>query len=315
MANISAQMVKELREKTSAGMMDCKTALNESAGDMEAAVDWLRKKGLSKAAKKAGRVAAEGLIGVALAPGKGVIVEVNSETDFVARNEQFQDLVRTIAKVALNSASFSTGPQVEDIRAAEAGVGAGTIDDLVSSSIATIGENMSLRRVAALEAAPGGVYAYVHNQTADGLGKIGVLVGLRSRGKPDELAALGRMLAMHIAAANPQALDPARLDPATIAREKDVLADKSRQQGKPANVIDKIVESGLKTFYKEVCLLDQAFIHEPGKSVNQVLKEAEARLGDTVEITGFVRYALGEGIEKADAPDFATEVAAAAGQA
>jgi len=312
MANITAQMVKELRDKTGAGMMDCKAALGETGGDMEVAVDWLRKKGLAKAAKKAGRVAAEGLIGVALAPAKGVVVEVNSETDFVARNEQFQSLVRTIAQTALNSASFTTGPQVEDIRAAEAGVG--TIGDAISAAIATIGENIALRRVAALETSPGGVYAYVHNQVAEGLGKIGVIVALKSRGKPDELAALGRMVAMHVAAANPQALDVARLDPTVVAREKDILADKFRQQGKPANVIERIVESGLKTFYKEVCLLDQAYIHEPGKSVAQALKEAEARVGDTVEIAGYIRYALGEGIEKGDGPDFATEVAAVAGQ-
>jgi elongation factor Ts len=241
-------------------------------------------------------------------------VEVNSETDFVARNEQFQNLVRNIAQVALASASFVTGPDVEALRAAETGNGSGTIGDALASAIATIGENMTLRRAAVLEVAPGGVYAYVHNQVADGLGKIGVIVALKSRGKPDELAALGRMLAMHVAAANPQALDAAHLDASVVAREKDILADKFRQQGKPENVIGKIVESGLKTFYKEVCLVEQAYIHDPGKSVAQALKEAEGRLGDTVEITGYVRYALGEGIEKGDGPDFATEVAAVAGQ-
>lgn len=314
MATISASMVKELRDKTGAGMMDCKTALGETGGDMEAAVDWLRKKGLSKAAKKAGRVAAEGLIGVALAPGKGVAVEVNSETDFVARNEQFQSLVRMIAQVVLNTTPFVSAPTVEDISLAQAGVGSGTIADAISSAIATIGENMTLRRAAALEVAPGGVYAYVHNQVAEGLGRIGVLVALRSRGKPDELANLGRMLAMHVAAANPQAIDFARLDPAVVAREREILADKFREQGKPANVIDKIVDSGLKTYAKEVCLLDQPFIHDPSKTVAQMLKEAEKALGDTVEVTGFVRYALGEGIEKAESPDFAAEVAAAAGQ-
>jgi elongation factor Ts len=281
---------------------------------MPTAVDWLRKKGLSKAAKKAGRIAAEGLIGVALAPGKGVIVEVNSETDFVARNEQFQSLVGNIAKVVLNTARFATGPQVEDVRAAEAGFSPGTIADAISAAIATIGENISLRRVAALESVPGGVYAYVHNQVAEGLGKIGVVIALKSRGKPDPLAALGRMLAMHVAAAQPLAIDSARLDPGLIARERGVLADKFRQQGKPAHVIEKIVESGLKTFYKDVCLLDQAYIHEPSKSVAQALKEAQATVGDDVEIVGFVRYALGEGIDKGEGPDFATEVAAAAGQ-
>jgi elongation factor Ts len=308
MATITAQMVKELRDQTGAGMMDCKAALNETAGDSQAAVVWLRKKGLAKAAKKAGRVAAEGLIGVALAPNKGVAVEVNSETDFVARNEQFQALVRMVAQTAVR------GPaEIEELRAAKAD--GGTVADAIASAIATIGENISLRRVGALEVSPGGVYAYVHNQVAEGLGKIGVLVALKSRGKPDELAALGRMLAMHVAAANPQALDSSKLDPALVAREKDVLADKFRQQGKPDNVIAKIVESGLKTFYKEVCLLDQAYIHDPGKSVAQALKEAEGRVGDTVELTGYVRLALGEGIDKGDEPDFAAEVAAVSGQA
>lgn len=307
MANITAGMVKELRDKTGAGMMDCKAALGETSGDLEAAVDWLRKKGLAKAAKKAGRVAAEGLIGVAFAPGKGVVVEVNSETDFVARNELFQGLVKMVAHAALK-----VGPDVEKIRAAHAGEA--TIADALSSSIATIGENMTLRRAAALEVAPGGVYGYVHSQVTEGLGKIGVIVALKSSGKADELAVLGRQVAMHVAAANPQAIDAAHLDPAAVAREKDVLADKFRQQGKPDNVIQKIVESGLKTFYKEVCLVDQEFIHDPGKSVAQALKEAEGRVGAPVQVTGFVRFALGEGIDKGDAPDFAAEVAAVAGQ-
>jgi elongation factor Ts len=308
MANITAAMVKELRESTGAGMMDCKAALTETAGDMTAAQDWLRKKGLSKAAKKSGRVAAEGLIGIALATGKGVVVEVNSETDFVARNDLFQGLVKMVAQVALK-----VGPDVEKIRAAHAGEA--TIADALSSAIATIGENMTLRRAAALDVSPGGVYAYVHNQVTEGLGKIGVIVALKSPGKADELAPLGRQVAMHIAAANPQAVTSAGLDPTTVAREKDVLAEKFRQQGKPANVIEKIVESGLKTFYKEVCLLDQAYIHDPSKSVAQALKEAEGKVGGPIEVTGFVRYALGEGIEKGDSPDFAAEVAAAAGQA
>jgi elongation factor Ts len=307
MANITASLVKELREKTGAGMMDCKGALNETGGDMEAAVDWLRKKGLAKAAKKAGRVAAEGLIGVALAGGKGVVVEVNSETDFVARNEFFQGLVKMIAHAALK-----TGADVEAIKAAH--TGKETIAEAINSSIATIGENMTLRRASVLEVAPGGVYAYVHNQVAEGVGKIGVLVALKSSGKADELATLGRQLAMHVAASNPQALDSSKLDPAVVAREKDILAEKFRQQGKPENVIEKIVASGLQTFYKEVCFLDQAYIHDPGKSVAQALKEAAGRVGAPVEIAGYVRYALGEGIEKADGPDFAAEVAAAAGQ-
>src|SRR6188474_3584787 len=307
MANITAAMVKELRDKTGAGMMDCKAALAETKGDMEAAVDWLRKKGLSKAAKKAGRVAAEGLIAIMVAPRKGAMVEVNSETDFVARNDHFQGLVKMIADVALN-----TGEDIEAIKAAKAG--SMTVADAVSSAIATIGENITLRRAAVLSVAQGVVASYMHNQVSDGLGKIGVLVALESPGKADELAAIGRQVAMHIASANPLALDAASLDPAVVEREKNVLADKFKQQGKPANVIEKIVESGLKTFYKEVCLLEQPFIFDDKKSVAQALKEAEGKAGGSIKVTGYVRYALGEGIEKQET-DFAAEVAAAAGQA
>lgn len=306
MANITAQMVKELRDSTSAGMMDCKAALTETNGDMQAAQDWLRKKGLSKAAKKAGRVAAEGLIGVRVQGVKGVVVEVNSETDFVARNDLFQGLVKMIADVAL-----STGTDVEKIKAAKAG--SITVAESIADTIAKIGENMTLRRAAALLVAKGAVGAYVHNSVIDGLGKIGVLVGLESPGKADELVTLGRMIAMHVAASNPQAVDAAGLDPAVVTREKNVLADKFKAQGKPANVIDKIVESGLKTFYKEVCLLEQAYIHDPAKSVAQALKEAESKVGGAIKIIGFVRYGLGEGIEKQET-DFAAEVAAASGK-
>jgi elongation factor Ts len=299
-------MVKDLRETTGAGMMDCKQALSESAGDMQAAIDWLRKKGLSKAAKKAGRVAAEGLIGAQTAGIKGVVVEVNSETDFVARNEQFQGLVKMIAQVALD-----VGADVEKIMAAK--VGKVTVETAIADAIATIGENMTLRRAAQLEVNKGVVSSYVHNAVIEGAGKMGVIVALESAGKNEELSALGRQLAMHVAATNPQALDPAGLDPAVVKREKDVLADKYRQQGKAENVIDKIVESGLKTYYEEVCLLEQAFIHDSGKSVAQAVKEAEGKIGAPVKITGFVRYALGEGIEKQES-DFAAEVAAASGQ-
>ncbi len=306
MANITAQMVKELRDSTGAGMMDCKAALGEVSGDMEAAVDWLRKKGLSKAAKKAGRVAAEGLIGVALAGTKGVVVEVNSETDFVARNDLFQGLVKMIAQVALEA-----GTDVEKINASK--VGSITVAEAITDTIAKIGENMTLRRAAALSVSKGVVASYMHNSVTDGLGKIGVIVALESPGKTDELATLGRMIAMHVAAANPQAVDLTGLDAALIAREKAVLADKAQASGKPANVIEKIVESGLKTYYKEVCLLDQAYIHDPSKTVSQALKEAEGKVGGTIKVTGFVRYALGEGIEKQES-DFAAEVAAAAGQ-
>jgi elongation factor Ts len=305
MANITAQMVKELRESTGAGMMDCKAALTESNGEMQAAQDWLRKKGLSKAAKKAGRVAAEGLIGVLVQGSKGVVVEVNSETDFVARNDLFQGLVKMIADVAL-----SAGTDVEKIKAAK--VGSITVADAIADTIAKIGENMTLRRAAALSVSKGAIGAYVHNSVVDGLGKIGVLVGIESAGKTDELASLGRMVAMHVAASNPQAIEAAGLDPAVVKREKDVLADKFKAQGKPANVIEKIVESGLKTFYKEVCLLEQVYVHDDKKTVAQALKEAEGKVGGAIKITGFVRYALGEGIEKQET-DFAAEVAAAAG--
>ena len=304
MAEITASLVKELREKTGAGMMDCKAALNETQGELEAAVDWLRKKGLAKAAKKAGRVAAEGLVGIARSGTKAAVVEVNAETDFVARNDHFQGLVKMIADVAL-----SAGGDIEKIKAAKAG--SMTIEEAIAHAIATIGENMTLRRAAEISVSKGAVGIYVHNSVSDGLGKIGVIVGLESPGQVDELTALGRLVAMHIAAANPLAVDAAGLDPAVVAREKDVLADKYKQQGKPANVIDKIVESGLKTYYKEVCLLEQAFIHDTGKSVAQALKEVEGKVGGPIKVTGFVRYALGEGIEKQES-DFAAEVAAAA---
>jgi elongation factor Ts len=307
MTTITAAMVKDLRETTGVGMMDCKQALSENNGDMDAAIDWLRKKGLSKAAKKAGRVAAEGLIGALTDHTKGVVVEVNSETDFVARNEQFQGLVKMIAQVALK-----VGPDVDKILAAP--VGSATVATAIADAIATIGENMTLRRAGGLEVAHGVVSSYVHNAVIEGAGKIGVLVALESTGKTDELATLGRQLAMHVAATNPQALDPASLDPAIVAREKDVLADKYRQQGKPEAMIEKIVESGLKTYYKEVCLLEQAFIHdEKGKAVSQVLKEMEGKVGAPIKLTGFLRYALGEGIDK-QTTDFAAEVAAVSGQ-
>ena len=306
MANISASMVKDLREKTGAGMMDCKAALGETQGDMDAAVDWLRKKGLAKAAKKAGRVAAEGLIAVTVVGPKGVVVEVNSETDFVARNDMFQGLVKMIGQVALE-----VGTDVEKIKAAKAG--SVTVEQALTDAVATIGEHMTLRRAASIAVGKGAIGSYVHNSVTDGLGKMGVLVGLESTGKTDELVALGRLVAMHIAASNPQAIDPAGLDPALVAREKDVLADKFRQQGKPENVVAKIVESGLKTFYKEVCLLEQPYVHDDKKTVAQALKEAEGKVGGPIKVTAFVRYALGEGIEKQES-DFAAEVAAASGQ-
>ena len=306
MANISAGMVKELRDKTGAGMMDCKAALGETGGDLEAAVDWLRKKGLAKAAKKAGRVAAEGLIGVAVGGNNAIVVEVNSETDFVARNDFFQGLVKMIADVALTA-----GADVEKILAAR--VGDRSVADAITETVAKVGENVTLRRATGLSINKGVIASYVHSAVSDGLGRIGVIVALESEGDADELKAFGRMVAMQVASANPQAIDPSGLDPAVVEREKNVLAEKFKAQGKAANVVDKIVESGLKTFYKEVCLIEQPFIFDEGgkKSVAQALKESEAKVRAPIRISGFVRYALGEGIDRPTG-DFGGEVAALA---
>ncbi len=307
MASVTAAMVKDLREKTGAGMMDCKNALGETGGDIESAIDWLRKKGLSKAAKKSGRIAAEGLVAVSVRSLDGVVVEVNSETDFVARNQDFQALARTIAQVALE-----TGLTEVEALIAAAYPGGGTVAEAIANAIATIGENMTLRRAAAVHVGAGVVSQYVHNAVADGLGKIGVIVALESTGKTEVLSALGRQIALHVAAAAPTALDSSGLDPATVEREKAVLADKNA--GKPAHVLDKIIESGLKSYYKEVCLIDQPSIHAEhgGKTIGQVVKETEGAAGAPVALKAFVRYALGEGIEKQDT-DFAAEVAAARG--
>lgn len=307
MATITASLVKDLREKTGAGMMDCKQALTEENGSIEAAVDWLRKKGLSKAAKKAGRTAAEGLVGIAVGSGRGAIVEVNSETDFVARNPEFQALVGAVAATALG-----TDGSVAAISAAE--LSGRSVADGLNEAIARIGENMTLRRSQLLTIVSGLVGSYVHNQVAPGLGKIGVLVALESTGGAEALSTLGRQIAMHIAASNPQGLDAASIDPAVVEREKAVLADKARQGGKPEHVVEKIVESGLKTFYKENTLLEQPYIHDGSRTVAQAVKAAEAEVGAPVKLVAFVRYALGEGVDKGDAPDFASEVAAAAGQ-
>ncbi|HEY1736268.1 MAG TPA: translation elongation factor Ts [Methylovirgula sp.] len=309
MANVTAAMVKDLREKTGAGMMDCKTALTESNGDIEAAVDWLRKKGLSKAAKKSGRIAAEGLIALAVSANDGVAIEVNSETDFVARNEEFQALAHTIALVALEKGLTD----VEALKGTHY-PGGGTVADAIANAIATIGENMTLRRASAVHVDAGVIGHYMHNAIADGLGKIGVLVALESKGNSDVLAPLAKQIALHVAAASPMALDSSGLDPAVVAREKGVLAEKNA--GKPANVLEKIVESGLKTFYKEVCLVDQPSIHaeHANKTIGQVVKEAEKAAGAPITLKSFVRFALGEGIEKGPEADFAAEVAAAAGQ-
>ncbi len=292
MTAITAGLVKDLREKTGAGMMDCKNALTETNGDIEAAVDWLRKKGLAKAAKKSGRVAADGLVGVAVEDLVGVVAEVNSETDFVARNDDFQALVKGVVAVALDKAPNVDVATVLDSHY----MGGGTVAEAIANAIATIGENMTLRRVQGLRVSEGAIGSYVHGQVADGLGRIGVIVGLESKGNKDALAALGRQVAMHVAAASPIALNAEGVDPATVARERAVLAEKNA--GKPAHVLEKIVESGLKTYYKEVCLVDQPYVHDPAKSVAQALKEAEKTVGAPIALTGFVRYALGEGVEK-----------------
>ena len=309
MAAITAALVKDLREKTGAGMMDCKKALGETDGDVEAAIDWLRKKGLSQAAKQSGRVAADGLVAVAVRGHDGVVVEVNSETDFVARNEEFQSLARTIAAVSIEHGVTDA----EALRNAHY-PGGGTVGDALTNAIATIGENMTLRRAAALHVSSGVVAHYVHNAIADGLGKIGVIVALESTGSGEGLATLGKQIALHVAAAAPLALDASGLDQTIVERERNVLRDKNA--GKPANVLDKILESGLKTYYKQVCLIDQPSIHAEhnNKTIGQVVQEAGKSAGAPVTLKGFVRYALGEGIEKQES-DFAAEVAAAGGKA
>ena len=305
MATITAALVKELRESTGAGMMDCKTALTENDANFEAAVDWLRKKGLSKAAKKAGRVAAEGLVAALVEGTKGVVAEVNSETDFVARNADFQTLVKNVSQTALKTGKT----EVEDL-SAQAYPGGGTVAEAVTTAIANIGENLTLRRAAELSVSDGVVGRYVHTQISDGLGKIAVIVALESKGDKEVLATLARQLAMHVASANPLAMTADELDAATVEREKNLLREKNA--GKPANVMDKIIESGLKTYYKEVLLPEQASNHPDhgGKTVAQAVKETEGKAGAPIAIAGFKRYALGEGIEKA-AGDFAAEIAAA----
>jgi elongation factor Ts len=303
---ITATMVKDLREKTGAGMMDCKAALNETAGDLEAAVDWLRTKGLAKAAKKAGRVAAEGLIGIAAEAKQAVLVEVNSETDFVARNKKFQELVSAIAAAALKVKG-----DLDKLAAAKYGSGKETVAETVKQMIGSIGENMSLRRAAHLVASKGVVASYMHNTIAPGLGKIGVIVALESTGDAEKLQTFGRQVAMHIAAANPQSVDVENLDKAVIERERAVLTEQAKESGKPAPVIEKMVEGRLRKFYEEVVLLAQPFVHDPETTVAKALADTEKAAGAPIKITGFYRFALGEGIDRPDS-DFAAEVAAAA---
>ncbi len=308
MAQITAAQVKDLRDKTGAGMMDCKKALTETEGDLESAVDWLRKKGLAAAANKAERVAAEGLIGLVLDGKRGALVEVNSETDFVARNDGFQAFVRQAADLALGS-----GGDLEALL----GVGYPDSDRTVAEELArlvgTIGENMILRRIAALSVEQGVVAGYVHNQIAPGLGKIGVLVALQSGGDPAVLAGLGKKLAMHVAAAAPVAIDKDAIDPAVLERERDVLAEQARASGKPEEIIAKMAEGRLRRFYEEVCLLEQTYVIDGETKVRKVLEQAAGDLGGPVEVMGMVRFLLGEGVERAQS-DFATEVAEQLGQ-
>ena len=307
MAQITASLIKELREKTGAGMMDCKAALNENDGDMEAAIDWLRTKGLAKAAKKAGRVAAEGLVAVATADGNGAVVEVNAETDFVARNDIFQAMVKDIADVALG-----VGGDETKVRAAEYPGAGKSVDDQVTEMVGKIGENMSFRRSAGLSVNPGVVASYIHNSVSDGMGKIGVIVALKSSGDADKLNALGRQVAMHIAATGPLALSEKDLDQELVERERQVLIAEAKESGKPDNIIEKMVEGRIRKYYEEVVLLKQTFVIDGENTVEKAVKAAEADVGAPIEVVGFVRFALGEGIEKEES-DFAAEVAAAVG--
>jgi elongation factor Ts len=307
MAEITGALVKDLREKTGAGMMDCKQALSATDGDIEAALDWLRKKGLAAAAKKSGRVAAEGLVGVAASPREGSVVEINAETDFVARNDQFQDFVRTVATLALTSSA-----DMESLKQMPHPSGRSVAEEL-THLIATIGENMSLRRAAKLSVNEGVVAIYVHNALAPELGRIGVLVALESAGDPEKLNALGRRIAMHVAAAKPDALTIADVDPAALERERAILVDQAKASGKPEAIIGKMVEGRLRKYYEEVVLLEQIYVVDGESKVSKVVEEAAKDVGAPVALTGFVRFALGEGIDKGPADDFAMEVAKMAG--
>ncbi len=306
MAGITAALVKALRENTGAGMMDCKKALTECNGDSDAAVDWLRTKGLATAVKKAGRVASEGLVGIMTAGANGVVVEINSETDFVARNDAFQDLVTTVAGLGLENggdlAKLSTAPFPGEDR---------TVAEQVTHMIGTIGENLNLRRSAGLSVDQGVVANYIHGAIAPGVGRIGVLVALKSPGDADKLQELGKQIAMHIAAANPQSLSVEDLDPALVAKERQVLIEQARESGKPEDIIEKMVEGRLRKYYGEVVLLAQTWVIDGETRVEKVLKEAESSIGGAVKIAGFIRFALGEGVEKEET-DFAAEVAAVA---
>ncbi|MCY1668587.1 translation elongation factor Ts [Rhizobium sp. SL86] len=305
MAEITAALVKELREKSGAGMMDCKKALTETDGDIEAAIDWLRAKGIAKADKKSGRTAAEGLIGIAGAGHKAVVIELNSETDFVARNDAFQDLVRGVANVALG-----TDGTVDAVAAATYPATGKSVSDTIKDAIATIGENMTLRRSALLEVEHGVVATYIHNAAGDGIGKLGVLVALKSEGDKAVLTSIGRQVAMHIAATNPLAIRAEEVDAAVAERERNVFIEQSRASGKPDAIIEKMVEGRMRKFFEEVALLSQAFVINPEQTVGEAVKAAEKEAGASIEVTGMVRLLLGEGVEKEET-DFAAEVAAA----
>lgn len=305
MAQITAALVKELREKTGGGMMDCKKALQETDGDLEAAVDWLRKKGLAAAAKKAGRTAAEGLIGVATEGGNGAMIELNSETDFVARNDKFQAIVSNIAAIALDK-----NGDLDAVKGADYPGSGRNVDEELTNAIATIGENMSLRRATGLSVSDGVVSSYIHNAVAGGLGKMGVLVALESSGDKARLDELGKQLAMHVAAANPQSISTDDLDPELVERERSVLREQALASGKPAEIVDKMIEGRIRKYFQEVVLMEQTFVIDGETVVKKAVKNAEAEIGAPVTVAGIVRYALGEGIEKEES-DFAAEVAAA----
>ncbi|PDQ20245.1 elongation factor Ts [Mesorhizobium sanjuanii] len=302
--SISAAQVKELRDLTGAGMMDCKMALNETNGNMEEAVDWLRKKGISKADKKAGRTAAEGLIGVDSGVREAAVVEVNSETDFVARNAAFQEIVANVAKVALAYG------KTEAVAAAKYPGSDKSVTEIIKDAVGTIGENLGFRRSAKLTVPHGAVATYVHNAVADGLGKLGVLVAIETTGNEHAANAFARQVAMHVAATNPMALTAEQIDPAAVEREKAIFSDQARQSGKPEAIIEKMVEGRMRKFYEEVVLLKQAFVLNPDITVEKALKDAEKEIGAPAKITAYLRFALGEGIEKEET-DFAAEVAAA----
>jgi elongation factor Ts len=291
MAEVTATLVKQLRDQTGAGMMDCKSALIEAGGDLENATDWLRKKGLAAAAKKAGRLASEGLIGVKVEGGRGVVVEVNSETDFVARNQDFQKLVATVAELALEA--HGDLDRLLETTVPDSGR---TVADEITHSIAVIGENMSLRRSAAIEVGEGVVGAYVHSALAPGLGKIGVLVGLQSAGDPEQVGALGKQLAMHIAAAKPVSVSVDRLDASQLERERAIYSEQARASGKPDSIVDKIVDGRMRKFYEEVVLLEQAFVIDPDLKVKAAIERVAETVGSTITVTGFERFALGEGL-------------------